>query len=160
MIFVTVGTQLPFERLTAAAAAWARGAGEAAVIQSGGAPRGGEAGDALVSWRAHLPPEEFAGLFEAARVVVAHAGIGTILTAQRARKPLVVLPRRAALGEHRNDHQLATARHIEGLTGLYVAWETADLEAILDRTDLAPAAPGTGAGRDRLIARIAGFLSS
>ena len=47
--------------------------------------------------------------------IVAHAGMGTILTALEIGKPLLVMPRRAALGEHRNDHQLATARRFADL---------------------------------------------
>ena len=45
---------------------------------------------------------------DAAAAIVAHAGMGTILTALETGKRLLVMPRRAALGEHRNDHQLAT----------------------------------------------------
>ena len=68
----------------------------------------------------------------AADAVVAHAGIGTILGALELGKPTVVMPRRAALGEHRNDHQLATARRFSG-PGIAVALDEHELAAELGR---------------------------
>ena len=156
MILVTVGTQLPFPRLTDAVARWARDAGERTVIQSG-APGGGAADG--VEIRQSIPPGEFERLFADARVVVGHAGIGTILTAQRIGRPLVLMPRKAALGEHRNDHQVATARHVAGRPGLYVAEDEAALAALLGRDDLEPARPGAGEARAALIRRVGDFLA-
>jgi len=63
--------------------------------------------------------------------VVAHAGMGTILTSLRFCRPLVLLPRKAALGEHRTDHQAATAHRLQHLAGVRVAWETVQLPALL-----------------------------
>ena len=156
MILATVGTQLPFPRLTDAVAAWARAADEAATIQTG---TGTEREEGGVRWRGAIPPAKFDALFREARVVVGHAGIGTILTAQRLGRPLVVMPRRADLGEHRNEHQRATARHVEGLPGIHVAWTVEDLAPLLAARDLEPARPGAGAGLDTLHARIRIFLS-
>jgi UDP-N-acetylglucosamine transferase subunit ALG13 len=53
--------------------------------------------------------------------------MGTILSAMRYCKPLLVMPRRAALGEQRNDHQLATARHLRGLGKIAVASDEIEL---------------------------------
>ncbi len=61
---------------------------------------------------------------QAATAIVAHAGMGTILTALEMGKPLLVMPRRAALGEHRNDHQLATASRFAELGRVKVAFST------------------------------------
>jgi len=55
-------------------------------------------------------------------------------------RPLLIVPRRAALGEHRNDHQLATARRFAELGSVGVAFDEAELRAGLD-------------GVDRLVAR-------
>ena len=160
MILATVGTQLPFPRLTDAVAAWARAKGEAATIQTGTGPgTGAERDEGGVRWRGAIPPAEFDALFREARVVVGHAGIGTILTAQRLGRPLVVMPRRADLQEHRNEHQRATARHVEGLPGIHVAWTVEDLAPLLSRDDLPPAVAGAGEGLNRLHDRIRAFLS-
>jgi UDP-N-acetylglucosamine transferase subunit ALG13 len=55
-------------------------------------------------------------------------------------KPLVILPRKAALGEHRNDHQMATARRFANRAGVTVAWDEIELRRRLDDLDslLAP----------------------
>jgi UDP-N-acetylglucosamine transferase subunit ALG13 len=156
VIFVTVGTQLAFPRLLDAMEAWAGGAGERVAAQAG--PDAGQG----ARWphlevAGHLSPEAFDALFGQARVVVAHAGIGTILSARRHARPLVILPRRAALGEHRNDHQMATARAVANLPGVHVAWEAGEIAALLAR-DLAPAGAGEAPERAALIARLRGFL--
>jgi UDP-N-acetylglucosamine transferase subunit ALG13 len=72
-----------------------------------------------------------------ADLIVSHVGMGSILTALRFRKPIVVFPRRAELGEHRNDHQLATANWLAAAPyrGVSVAWTVEELHALLERRE-------------------------
>lgn len=148
MIFVTVGTQLPFPRLIDAMNALAPDLGEEVVAQTGPEP-----GDwPHLTQHQKLTPEAFEGLFRDARVIVGHAGIGTILSAKRYGKPLIVLPRRHALGEHRNDHQLATARQVEKLDGVTVAWEAEALGDLLRRPGLPAASDSPSPSHAALIA--------
>lgn len=156
MIFATVGTQLPFPRLIGALDALAPTLGEPVVAQIGGS----EGDWPALDLRRTLTPAEFEQVFTAARVVVAHAGIGTILSAKRWGKPLVILPRRHALGEHRNDHQLATARQVAHLPGIHVAWEAADLAPLLARTDLEPAGDAPSPSHAALVARLKAFIAA
>ena len=79
-----------------------------------------------------LSPFDYRNTFERAQFVVAHAGMGTIITAVEFRKPLIVMPKRASLGEQRNDHQLATVREFRKLPFLQVADSEADLPEILN----------------------------
>jgi len=58
-----------------------------------------------------------------------------ILGALEMGRPLLVMPRRAALGEHRNDHQLATARRFAELGSVSAAFDEAELHAKLDTLD-------------------------
>jgi UDP-N-acetylglucosamine transferase subunit ALG13 len=60
-------------------------------------------------------------------VVVGHAGMGTILTALQLNTPLLVMPRRGAMGETRNDHQMDTARELECIDGVDVAFNEGEL---------------------------------
>lgn len=154
MIFVTVGTQLPFDRLIRAMDGVAAATGEEVIAQTGAG-----AGD-WPSLTCHelLAPERYDALFTAARVVVAHAGVGSILLARRLRKPLAILPRRHALGEHRNDHQLATAKQVRSLRGIHVAWEAEELPGLLARRDLEAAADAESPSRAALIARLKDFV--
>lgn len=117
MIFVTVGGQTPFDRLIGAVDDWAGARGRDDVFAQIGRT---ELRPRHVRFAHFLAPNEFRSKVLEARVVVAHAGMGTILTALEVGRPLLVLPRRAALRETRNDHQLATARRF-GERGVLVA---------------------------------------
>ncbi len=106
MIFVTVGEQLPFDRLISAVDAWASDSGEEVFAQIGNS----QLKPTAIKYQKNLDPLEFKRVFLAADVIIAHAGMGTIITALELGKPLLVMPRQACFGEHRNDHQLATAK--------------------------------------------------
>lgn len=82
-----------------------------------------------------LEPSQFDGLLDRCRVVVAHAGIGTIISAQKRQKPLIIFPREKAFGEHRNDHQVATCAQFGSRAGIYVARNREGLATLL-RADL------------------------
>ncbi len=130
MIFVTVGTQLPFDRLVGSVDAWRESQPRQEVIAQVG-PTEREFRSLTVE--RFVSPERFAALFSSAQVVVAHAGMGTILSAMEVGKPLLVMPRRADLGEHRNDHQMATATRLADRLGLVVAWDEDEIPLKLDK---------------------------
>lgn len=48
-------------------------------------------------------------LYKSSAVIVSHAGAGTIISAFRLSRPLVIVPRRSEHGEHVDDHQLELA---------------------------------------------------
>jgi UDP-N-acetylglucosamine transferase subunit ALG13 len=156
VIFVTVGTQEPFDRLVGAVDAWAAQRGRTDVFaQIGTGARPPE----HIEWVAKLSPAEFQARLEAARVVVSHAGMGTILSASSLAKPIVVLPRLARFREHRNDHQLATVKRLAPTGILVAARDEAELAALLDRSDeFASGHQVRPYASDELIARIRGFL--
>jgi len=148
MIFVTVGAQMAFDRLIRAVDAWA---GVHPAVSVFGQIGPSAYHPAHMGYARFLEPREFEARFAAAQLVIAHAGMGTIITALELDKPLVVVPRRGDLAETRNDHQLATARRFGGLGFVQVAHDVAELTAHLDRGDYLPAratkAPCTCAGR-------------
>ena len=84
-----------------------------------------------------LQGDEFEKVFAQARLIVAHAGMGTILSALRNSKPLVIFPRIASIGEHRNEHQRATALMIKEKNYAYVATNEKELRELL-HMDLRP----------------------
>lgn len=129
-IFVTVGTELPFDRLIGAVDAWAgaRGRGDEVFAQIGVTV---DAPEHFAS-SPTLEAATFRRLFESADLIVAHAGMGTILGALERARPLVVVPRRAELGEHRNDHQLATTQQLDELGLINVVNDEHDLTSYLD----------------------------
>lgn len=132
MIFVTIGTQAPFDRFIKIIDEIAPQLGEeiiAQVYQCGFEPHN-------IKTVNFLAPDEFNELFEKARLIVSHAGMGTILSALQKHKPIIIFPRIASLGEHRNEHQLATARKFKELGGVYVAMNEEELRQLIVRSDL------------------------
>jgi len=85
-----------------------------------------------IEWQRFLSPPDFQSKAREAEVIIAHAGMGSILTALEFSKPIVLMPRRAHLGEHRNDHQWATVKHLSKDVGVAVA---ADELALLDQLE-------------------------
>jgi UDP-N-acetylglucosamine transferase subunit ALG13 len=130
VIFVTVGTQLPFDRLVKAVDDWAavnaEAAGFAQIGRSAYKP-------AHMDWVEYLPADMFRRRLEAASLVVSHAGVGNLLLALQARKPILMMPRRSQLNETRNDHQLATAKWLRQMPGVTVVDDTDELVATLRR---------------------------
>lgn len=164
MIFVTVGNLDPFDRLVRAVDEWAarRGGGEEIVAQIGT----GRYRPTACRSVEFLPPSEFRDLFARARFVVSHAGMGTIITAVEFEKPIVVMPKRASLGEQRNEHQLATVRRFRRSGHVLVAETEVELAGLLDRMgEGVPASGGSEEGKTRwppdprLIEFVRGFVS-
>lgn len=109
--------------------------------------------------RKQMPTDQFERVFQAADIIVAHAGIGTILSAKKYQKPLIIVPRRASFEEHRNDHQLATARQMETRQGVNVAWQTSDIERFLLADELVPLDPAPGPSHAGLVSSIRSFIA-
>ena len=133
MILVTVGTQLPFDRLIRAIDMLAPSLDRPVVAQTGCGTYRPE----HIRHQSTFAPGDFDRTMDEADLIVAHAGIGTILMAQKRLKPIILFPRRAAFGEHRNDHQMATVAALEGRQGIYIA-RTEEALADLLRQRLAP----------------------
>lgn len=127
MIFVTVGTQLTFDRLINTIDQWAATSSDEVIAQIG--PSDLKPKNML--WQQFLSPTEFSEYIEKARVIIAHAGMGSILTAMQFKKPIIILPRREKFGEHRNDHQFATAKQFINVEGIHVAMDDGELVSLL-----------------------------
>lgn len=155
MIFVTVGAQMPFDRMVKAVDEWAEERGRDDVLAQIGpaayVPR-------HVRSTRFLEPPEFLRTYREAKVIVAHAGTGSILQALELGKPILVMPRRAMFRETRNDHQVATAEKFATL-GVPVAWDEREIAARLDDVDrwVAEAKVGPHASAE-LIARLRSFI--
>ena len=155
MIIVTVGMQLGFDRLIEAMDKLSPSLEAEVVAQIGR----GEYVPQNMETRISIAPAEFEVLVERCQLIVSHAGIGTVLTAQRFRKPIVLMPRRFDHGEHRNDHQVATVRNLEGRAGLLVAMDEAELETRIQQgLAIASAKAEVSATAQQLRAAIAGFV--
>ena len=151
MIFVTVGTHtLHFDRLILAAEAYAETTDEEVVIQSGSSQR------QLRSARAYpfLSTSKMHELSSEARVIVMHAGVGSIMTALDAPGRLVLAPRRKKHNEHIDDHQLELASVLER-RGIAACLLEITPETLRSAIELAPARAATSARDPALPAAIA-----
>jgi UDP-N-acetylglucosamine transferase subunit ALG13 len=109
MIVVTIGTnEQPFDRLVAAAAALVTD--EPLFVQYGSSSVTSGPG----IWRDFLGFDELSELMCEARVVVCHAGVGSIMLARQCGRRPIVVPRRLDRGEAVDDHQVPLARRLAG----------------------------------------------
>jgi UDP-N-acetylglucosamine transferase subunit ALG13 len=126
MILVTTGTnEQPFDRLVRAAARLRPD--EPLVVQHGASlePHG------VGTWVEMMPFEELSARMTAARMVVSHAGVGSIMLARRCGKVPIVMPRRVGLGEAVDDHQVPLARRLHALGMVVMVEDEEQLERAL-----------------------------
>lgn len=163
MIFVTIGSMFPFDRLIRVMDAWALANPAQAVLAQIG---DGSYQPKHMKFLRRLSQREFGETVAKAQLIVSHAGMGTVITAGRAGRPMVLLPRLQEWGEHTTDHQIATANWLGGKPGIHVAGTDADLPAAIlaalaeqdSGTRFAPVADA--AFTDRLRTAIRGFNNS
>ena len=155
MIFASVGTQLPFPRLletlhrlvdTLDVDVLAQTIDSAYTYTSKGRLR------CVMS----LSPSDYDTHAASARILIAHAGIGSIITAAKHQKPIILFPRRSHLGEHRNDHQSETIRRFGDEPGIHVATSWQELVTLVS-SELLPRPPLTAANSS-LVSGIRDFI--
>jgi UDP-N-acetylglucosamine transferase subunit ALG13 len=156
-VFVTVGAQIPFDRLIAAVDVWAADQSAhhrlfAQVGEHGFRP-------SHMEFAELLEPPEFKQRVLWADVLVAHAGMGSILTALQYGKPILVMPRQGRLMETRNDHQVATALRFREMGKVAVAMDEAEIPSKLDGlASLGRSEQISDRASDELLAAIRGFI--
>ncbi len=158
MIFVTVGTQGQFDRLIHTVDEWAGAHGRTDIFaQTGPSNYHSE----HIRAERFIEPTEFLKRVEAASLVISHAGMGSIITALELGKRIIVMPRRASLGEHRNDHQVATAKRFAEQGRILVAFSERELIDKLDQLPDFGGAERLGAqASPRLISIIRTFIET
>lgn len=153
MVFVTIGTSEPFDRLMAVIDGIRDPDLVVQCADSKGAPARARTFD-------YLPYDDLVQMIREADVVVAHAGVGTILTVLHEGKRPVVVTRLKRHGEAIDDHQVPIARRLAeaGIVSL-----VEDLGLLPDAVDAArgvaaPAASGRSPLADDLGAYLTGIL--
>jgi UDP-N-acetylglucosamine transferase subunit ALG13 len=155
MIFLTVGTSLPFDRLVAAVDELVESTPLPGVFAQIGdsryRPRNME-------WVPTLSKNDFDRMLAEARFVISHAGVGTIASALMIGKPVIVMPRKRVFHEAVNDHQVSTAQRFGAAGHVLVAHDGPQLQACL--TQVASFVPKPRCAQPQAVAgRIAEFLN-
>ena len=131
MIFLTVGSMFPFDRLIQAVDEMV---GDGRITDKVSAQIGdGKYEPKNFPFKRFMGKPEYERELAAASYLIAHAGAGTIAQALETGKPLLVLPRLSANKEHVNDHQIATARKFAELGHVLVANHASELPRQLFR---------------------------
>lgn len=140
-IFIIVGTQEPFDRMIKAIDQWADKNHEhiifAQISRANYKPKSFQYTD-------FIAPDLFDTRFKEADLIISHAGMGTIISALANGKPIIVMPRLAANHEHRNDHQLATAKSFEKLEFVKAVYSEQEMHDALESAQNLQAAKKIG----------------
>lgn len=125
MIFLTVGTQFPFDRLVKAIddSIAAGIIDEEVIAQVGDTPYKPRNFKAVASFE----KKAFDTYLKNASCVISHAGMGTIIMALDHDKPLLVMPRSKKYDEVVNDHQASIARKFSDLGHILAVYDVKDL---------------------------------
>ena len=128
MIFVTVGSApQDFSRLIKKIDELASRVPEKFVVQLGFT----KYKPANAQWFRFVAYDQARQYFRDADIIIGHASAGPIMHAREFHKPLIIFPRNGALHEHIDNHQMETARAIEGISEF--------IEVVYTEEDLLPA---------------------
>lgn len=156
LMFVTVGTVLPFDRLIDMVTELrARGEiPEELVIQAGA---GGRAPADIKSYET-MPFEDMLAILRDADIVVCHAGTGSLITALREGCRVIAVPRESGRGEVYDDHQEEICQAFAARGMITVARTVAELsDALKEARARTPVVATANPGP--LIKHIDGILS-
>ncbi len=155
MIFLTVGTLFPFDRLVKAID---NAVAEGIIKQ----PVFGQIGKTCLKpkymeYAETLTKSSFDEKVFAAEYLISHAGMGTITMALDNEKPLLVMPRSKKYGEVVNDHQVAIARKFEEFGHILVAYTQDELSEKIEKLKSFVPQPRKNQAKE-VATRIAKFL--
>lgn len=116
MIFVSVGTQLPFDRLLHLTESVVKelSIDEPIVCQSGPS----EFSSTTMTVKKFIDEGEYNTCLTESRLFIGHAGMGSIIKCLDFGVDAVLLARDASLGEHRNNHQFSTCEAFSNVSNL------------------------------------------
>ena len=158
MIFASVGSMLPFDRLVRAVDDWAAANPSQEVFLQIGR---GEYEPRHAPFARMMPHDEYRRRLERCQLFVAHVGMGSILQSLEAGKQLLMLPRLARLREHTTDHQLHTAARFRDVAGLMSVDSAEALQASMTRLLREPLSTSAGISKlaqPVMLERVADYL--
>jgi len=118
MIFATVGSMLPFERMIRELDKWAE---KNTSIQCFAQIGNGIYQPQHMQWQRKVTSTEYRQRVLESKLVIAHAGIGSIFSALEMDKPILIVPRYSDTKEHTTDHQIHTANRWRNHPNVVVA---------------------------------------
>lgn len=157
-VFASVGSMFAFDRFVAAVDDWAAAHPDTPVLIQIGS---GAYEPKVAAFVRMMPPALYKQRIQQAKLFVAHAGMGSIIAAIQAGKPLLMMPRRFDLGEHTTDHQFATLAKFADRDGLHTAVSIEELHGQIDALladSGAPPVPIAPFASESFTARVRAFI--
>lgn len=134
MIFVVLGThELPFTRLLKEVEELKKSGkiSDEIIVQSGHTKYESD----VMTLKPFVSYEEMEDLFERARLVITHAGTGSVVTGLKKGKKVIAVARLQKYGEHNDDHQLELV-DVFLEKGHILTWNEKDsLEEVMSQVD-------------------------
>ncbi|RDE06301.1 glycosyltransferase [Sphingomonas aracearum] len=140
MIFASVGSMLPFDRLVEAVDDWAGAHRQERVFVQIGE---GSFVPRHAAWTRMMSHPEYLAALGGCDLFVAHVGVGSMVQALEIGKQALLLPRLAERGEHTTDHQLHTAARFGDTAGIEIVHSAGELQQRMTALLHAPLAAGT-----------------
>ena len=129
MILVIVGTaSRPFDRLLDEMERVSTSLDEVVVVQSGASAKKYQ----NMVCQQYFSEKEMMDNYDNASLIICHAGVGTIKNGLTRNIPLVLVPRKADLGEVDTDHQMMIARKVESMGRGVIVEDISDLHSAID----------------------------
>ena len=133
LIFVTIGWMRAFERLVKEMDRLASKLDEKVIMQIGSTDYEPKNCD----YFRFAPRSKIEDLCIESRMVICHAGVGSILTAIKYNKPLILVPREKKYREVFDDHQLEIAGQMKN-RGVAVVYNMNNLESAIENVSTSP----------------------
>ena len=83
-----------------------------------------------------LSNDEYYHLCQKAKIIISHAGVGTIINSNLCNKRPIIVPRMQKFLEHVNDHQVDVCRKLENSQKAFVIYDVNDIIKFLRNTSL------------------------
>jgi UDP-N-acetylglucosamine transferase subunit ALG13 len=132
MIFITVGTHFHgFERLIQEMDLIAGKIDEEVIAQIGSTkyqPKN-------LKYFTYLTEEQISKYFTESRIIVTHAGAGTLLTILKYNKPVIIVPRLKKYNEIIDNHQLELAEVLKNRNNVIIVYDIKNLKDALTKTE-------------------------
>lgn len=158
MIFCSVGTQAPFDRLLGYLSEWSRAHPSIKIVAQVGNQ---EKQQGPITLYKTIEEPYFSQNFNDSKIVVSHAGMGNIIRSLELGKPIVIVPRDSECGEHINNHQFDTVEKFSAFPSIFIAYDQDDffsaIDSAMNYSDVEHQIDFTE--RDHLISYVKAFVS-
>lgn len=131
IIFISVGQQLPFDRLLILVDNYFKN-NQIFNVEIFAQIGNSSFFSPNIRTKKYISEMEFIEHFKKSNLIISHGGMGNIIKILEDNKSAILMPRIAENNEHRNNHQISTLNYYKQDIGLNVAFNESELHELLD----------------------------